>query len=103
MWFIRGGRRCRPFPPQTRVPVDAIEIGDAVASIRHTIYQVDRCSRRDAIEVRGEPRCVRDRPEPPVPRRVPVSLLTSYQPTHPFEMSGPSDGDLRTIMEASRW
>ena len=90
VWFIRGGRRCRPCAPRKRGCLSTPSRSampwhrsETASPIQGSMISLCR-SRRDAIEVRGEPRCVRDRPEPPVPRRVPVSL--DQLPAHPFDV-----------------
>lgn len=103
VWFLRRGPQSRPFPAETRVLIDAIDIGDTVTAIRRMIYHINGCTRRDAIEVRYKPRCADDRFKREVPRRMPVALLTRYQPALPDEMSGPSENDLRVLTEATRW
>lgn len=103
VWFLRHGPQCRPFPAETRVLIDAIDIGDTVTAIRRMIYQVNGCTHRDAIEVRYQPRCADDRPERLVPQRAPVAPLDRYQPTELDELSGSSEDDLRALTWSTRW
>jgi hypothetical protein len=100
VWFLRRGPQCRLLPPQTRVLVDAIEIGDAAASIRRLIFEINGCTRRDAIEVRYRPRCVAGRPRQSVSPRLP--LLTQFRLVFPDEVPVSHGAELRSIGEASR-
>jgi anti-anti-sigma factor len=100
VWFIRREPGFVMFPHETHVLVDPGETGEALTSIHRLIYQVNRCTHGEAIVVRPRTRGDQTRTLTP---RVAASRLLSEHATRLHDVAGPSEGDLRTIAEASRW
>jgi hypothetical protein len=95
VWFLRRGQQFPTFPLQTLVLVDPPTTGNPLAGIHQMIYQVDCCTRGDAIQVRHRPRTLRAYCDLRVHRQ-PVSLLVSNRPTR---SSDPTEAHLRAAAE----